>query len=35
MTLSEEINNYIAQNRYRQINSVLVWQDGQMIAENY
>ncbi len=35
MTLSEEINNYIAQNRYRQINCVLVWQDGQMIAENY
>ncbi len=35
MTLSEEITDYITRRRYRQINSVLVWQDGQTLAENY
>lgn len=35
MTLSEEIGSYITRSHYRQINSVLVWRDGQMLAENY
>lgn len=35
MTLSEEITDYITRHRYRQINSALVWQDGQILAENY
>ncbi len=35
MTLSEQITDYITRHRYRQINSVLVWQDGKVIAENY
>lgn len=35
MTLSEQITDYITRHRYRQINSVLVWQDGEIIAENY
>lgn len=33
--ISEEITNYICLHRYRQINSVLVWRDGEIIAENY
>lgn len=35
MTLSEEISQYIAQKRYRKINSVLIWQDGEILSENY
>lgn len=35
MTLSEEISQYIAQKHYRKINSVLFWQDGKILAENY
>ncbi len=33
--ISEEITNYICLHHYRQINSVLVWRDGEIIAENY
>lgn len=33
--ISEEITNYILKHRYRQINSVLVWQEGKITAENY
>lgn len=35
MTLSEEISQYIAQKHYRKNNSVLFWQDGKILAENY
>ena len=35
MSLSEEITDYINRRRYRQINSVLVWQNGTITAENY
>lgn len=35
MILSEEINRYIEQKHYRKINSVLFWQDGEILAENY
>ena len=35
MTFAEEISHYIGQKRYRLINSVLFWQDGEILAENY
>lgn len=35
MSFSEEISRYIRQKHYRQINSVLFWQDGEILAENY
>lgn len=35
MSFSEEISQYIRQKHYRQINSVLFWQDGEILAENY
>lgn len=35
MTLSEEISRYIEQKHYRKINSVLFWQDGEILVENY
>lgn len=35
MTFSEEIDEYIRRKRYRLINSVLFWQDGKLLAENY
>lgn len=35
MTFSEEISRYIGQKRYSKINSVLFWQDGKILAENY
>lgn len=33
--ISEEITSYILHHRSRQINSVLVWREGEIIAENY
>ena len=35
MTFSEKIDEYIRIKRYRLINSVLFWQDGEVLAENY
>lgn len=35
MTFAEEINGYIGRKRYRLINSVLFWQDSEILAENY
>ena len=35
MMLSEEISGFIHQKHYRKINSVLFWQDGEILAENY
>lgn len=35
MTLSEKISGFIHQKHYRKINSVLFWQDGEILAENY
>lgn len=35
MRVSEEINKYIREKRYRLINSVLIEQEGELLAENY
>lgn len=35
MNLSEEMSGYITQKHYRKINSILFWQDGEILAENY
>ena len=33
--IAEEIDCYIAKKRYRLINSVILWQEGEILAENY
>lgn len=35
MKVSEEIDRYIVEKRYRLVNSVIFWQEGELLAENY